>query len=790
MGNASHYFKLWVQDTGGNISADSNLAQLYAPPNPPAGLVTGAISSSTVAVTWSAANNNTPIEYGVWADTDAVEPVISSSPFKTPDDRSYTFTGLTPDTTYFLYVAAKNPETVAMSVRADMGSVVTYAAQPGPLTASTVFISSFTLAWSSGGNPDWTEYRVRISTAADWSGAVVESGWLKALEYSSSGLLEGASYYAAVKARNSVGVETAYTDLGVLKTGRTDTLPPATELMFTGEHYGAEPVYISSRTVISLIAFDDAAVVGDRLGGVAASYYSVDSDTFSVYAGSFSVTGENGHVVRYYSADTAGNTETVKTSSVAVDNTAPISSMVVNGQPIADGGTAYMLVGDSVTLISADDGSGVKETLYAADAAFSTQTVSVYSAPLQLSAGTHAVYYAASDNTGNQSAVRSCFVVVSSPAVIMNTIAPSSGPIGLPVTISGVGFGSYRSGYTTVLLGDTTAPITVWNDTTVKFTVPGALGAGIYDVKLKRVSGSTVTLISAPYFTVTLPELYGLEPSSGPIGIPFTLLGASFGNYKAGSARVLIGGTTSVITQWTDTKIKGTAPSLEAGDYGLWVEREFNGGLVRTSSLTFSIITPVIDAIAPFVGPIGLPFTLTGNGFGNYKAGFTRVLFGDTTAQITSWSDTQIKATVPGSLVPGVYALVIERELNGGTVASGTVIFEVAAINLSSMTPVAGPIGVPFTLYGSGFGNYRAGYTRVLMGGTTTPVTLWSDTQIKGTVPGTIPAGDQSVSVERELNGGVVPSAYIHRGLNDHGRRNAVVRAYRSAGCHNRQRIR
>ena len=350
-------------------------------------------------------------------------------------------------------------------------------------------------------------------------------------------------------------------------------------------------------------------------------------------------------------------------------------------------------------------------------------------------------------------------VVDTAPFSQLIPIDPSSGPIGVPFTITGNGFGAYSAGTTVVMIGGSAAPLTLWSTTTIKGTVPGNLSVGGYPVSVNR---GTTTIAAVQVFTVTMPILASITPSSGPIGVPFTITGASFGNYSSGHTNVLIGGTTAPLTLWTDTRIQGTVPgSLAAGDYPLLVERDVNGGSVQSSTLTFTVTNPSLAAVSPSSGPIGVPFTVTGMNFGNYVSGYTNVLIGGTTAPLTLWTDTRIQGTVPG-INAGVYPLIVERRTaSGGLVRTSSATFAVVGVNIASMTPVAGPIGMPFTIYGGNFGNYSAGFTKVLVGGTTMPLTSWTDTKIQGTMPGSLGAGDYPVVIERTLNGGQIQSSTL-----------------------------
>ena len=842
-GNTSYYVRLWLQDTGGNISTGSNVAQLYVPPNPPTSLTFGTISSSTLAIAWAAGNNSAPITYGVWVDTDTAESIVAASPFKAAGDLAYSFAGLTPNTTYSIYGQAKNPDTGAVSSQTVLGSTVTYAARPGVLLSSSVFLSSITVSWASGGNPEGTDYLVQLSTASDWSALSAETPWTKATMVTFDGLKENTAYYVRVKARNFAGVGSNFSGLGLLKTGLSDVLPPVTAVSFGGPSFGLEPVYVSSLTEIGLAAYDDAISSGDRMGTVVDIHYAVDADTFSVYAGSFSIADGGAHVVRYFGLDTAGNTEAVTTSSITVDNIAPATMFDVQGSSLIINSNLYVAAAASVTITAADAmsgvraiyytlngstavavsplllpatagghvlafysvdnvgnvglensatyyvdlaapvssitltgvlkdgyyadsvtialaasdvGTGVLGIYYSVDAEFSTTTARTYTAPFILGVGTHSVTYTATDYVGNQASMTVVDVNVATSTDI-TVIMPLSGPIGIPFVIAGTDFGAYSSGITKVLIGGTTAPLTLWSTTTIKGTVPGTLAAGEHTVVVMR---GTTTITDVAPFTITVPVAETVTPSSGPIGMPFVISGISFGNYEAGKTQVLLGGTTCPLTLWTDTQIKGAVPgSLAAGDYGFVVERNINGGVVDTSTLPFKVIAPVLDSIAPSTASIGVGFTLTGSGFGNYVAGYTRVLMGGTTTPLTLWTDNVIKGTVPGTLTSGTYEVAVEREFNNSIVRTSTVAFTLVQPEAQAVTPSSGAIGVTFTITGVNFGNYVANYTKVLIGGTTAPVSLWSDTKIQGAVPGSLAAGDYDLVVERSINGGDVTTA-------------------------------
>ncbi|MDO8805229.1 MAG: IPT/TIG domain-containing protein [Elusimicrobiota bacterium] len=553
-------------------------------------------------------------------------------------------------------------------------------------------------------------------------------------------------------------------------------------------------IYVSSANPVALYSVDISSD-SNALAGVASTYYLLDAEPTPeclaaaynpsaasgtcqnpLYNGPFQVS-EGVRSLYCWAVDKIGNVGAGGLVELRVDGTPPVSALEINSNMIAAGSTVYATTADVITLVAADTvsngvASGLTTTYFLVDVSndncgymdwfggvngMGTCANRFYGGPFSLPAGEHVISFQSEDNAGNLENLKTVYFNVSAPAQTYLPITPSSGPIGVPFTIEGAGFGAYSAGATVVLVGGATAPLTLWTDIKIQGTVPGILSAGQQPVSVRR--GSTVLAEVYP-FTVTLPALYTLTPASGAIGVPFTITGESFGNYVANYTRVLLGGATVPLTLWTDTKIQGTIPgTLPVGDYELVVERSLNGGLVRTSTAAFSLRNMEAYWLAPSSGPIGMPFTITGAGFGNYSAAYTHVLVGDTTAPLTLWTDTKIQGTVPGNLASGQYPVVVERRtLDGGLMRTAPMAFEVVSVDVASMTPVSGPIGMPFTIYGNNFGNYVANHTRVLIGGTTSPLALWTASKIQGTIPGALSPGEYPVIVERELNGGIVQS--------------------------------
>src|SRR6266481_1298407 len=91
-------------------------------------------------------------------------------------------------------------------------------------------------------------------------------------------------------------------------------------------------------------------------------------------------------------------------------------------------------------------------------------------------------------------------------------MAPTSGPVGAPVTITGTGFGSSQGG-STISLNGTSAVATNWSDSTIVAIVPTGASSGMFTV---TVNGQQV---SSPAFTVTPIPSGWSDQDVGSVGL-------------------------------------------------------------------------------------------------------------------------------------------------------------------------------------------------------------------------------------------------------------------------------
>ncbi|MEW6536915.1 MAG: NHL repeat-containing protein, partial [Candidatus Auribacterota bacterium] len=137
---------------------------------------------------------------------------------------------------------------------------------------------------------------------------------------------------------------------------------------------------------------------------------------------SFTITGADGiYTIEYYSVDNVENTEIVKSSTVKLDNTPPVTTLTINGgkQWTSEDGKLYASL-DTQYVLTAEDplvngvASGVKEIFYSID----STRITHYSLPITLTEGIHTIQYWSYDNVLNQEQTKSLTVYVDNTAPV------------------------------------------------------------------------------------------------------------------------------------------------------------------------------------------------------------------------------------------------------------------------------------------------------------------------------------------------------------------------------------
>jgi N-acetylneuraminic acid mutarotase len=233
--------------------------------------------------------------------------------------------------------------------------------------------------------------------------------------------------------------------------------------------------------------------------------------------------------------------------------------------------------------------------------------------------------------------------VLAPPTVVapnILTVSPTTGNAGTQVTITGSGFGASQ-GTGTVWLGTTLGTVVSWSDGQVIAGVNTGSTSGAAQIMQGGVASNAVP------FTVNCATISSVTPTNGIAGTQVTITGSGFGATQ-GSGIVQLGNTAGVVTSWSDGQVVATvAPGSASGT----VQILQNG--VWSNSVPFTINLPHIASISPNSGAGGTVVTITGNGFGATQ-GSGVVWIGSTDGVVTSWSDTQVVASVGSSALSGI----------------------------------------------------------------------------------------------------------------------------------------
>ncbi|MDP3544502.1 MAG: IPT/TIG domain-containing protein, partial [Elusimicrobiota bacterium] len=537
----------------------------------------------------------------------------------------------------------------------------------------------------------------------------------------------------------------------VLPGAPADTTPPVVSLSFSTPSFTASggEVTLGTQALISLFAADPSSTV--PASGVAQILYAIDETTPSlVYAAPFALAA-GAHTVYFSATDVAGNSSAVSSAALAAAESPFAGAFSPSSGPI---GMAYSIAGFGFGTYG---GTATRVKF-----GISTTPVSVWNDASivgtvpGLSTGTYAVTLERLSGSTLTIAPAGTYTVTP----LVPTLSVATGPIGLPFTLTGPGFGTFSGANSRVLFAGATAPVSVWNDMTISGTIPG-VADGTTTVVVERQTTDGFVARSEPLpFTVTVPSITAVSPSSAPIGGAFALTGWSFGNFAGTNTRVLIGGATTPVSVWNDATIIGTVPgALAPGEHELIVERRTADGFsARSASVPFTVAGLALAAVSPSTGAIGIPYTLTGSGFGSYLGANSRVKFGVSTAAVSVWTDGSITGTIP-TLATGAYAVTVERQQGEDVSVSNASTFTVISPEIVSVTPSSGPIGTAFTLSGTGFGPFAGANTFLLLDGTTTPISVWNDATITATVPGSLTPGlKELTAVRRNADGGLSAS--------------------------------
>ncbi len=445
-------------------------------------------------------------------------------------------------------------------------------------------------------------------------------------------------------------------------------------------------------------------ITGTNLNGASSVKFNGTSSSFAVNSstqitatvpsagttGPISVTTSNG-------TGTSGSSFTVVPPNPTISSISPTSGVV----------------GASVTVNGNNFNTATTTAFNGTSSAFSINSNTKITATVPPAATTGKISVT---NPGGTATSSSTFTV--KPAI--TSLSPSSGAIGLPVTINGTSL----TGATSVKFNSNkTAAFTVVSDIQINTTVPTGATTGNVTV---TAPGGTAT---SPFTVAPPATITSFTPASGPVATSVTINGTNL----TGSTAVSFNGTAATtFTVNSSTKITATVPS--GATTGL-ITVTAPGGPVSTA--TSFLVTPVISSFNPTTGGAGTVVTITGTSF----TGATAVKFNGTSATFGVTDDSHISGTVPSGATNGTITVTTP----GGTATSASSFTVLPPPTITNFNPAGGAVGTAVTITGTNFGASQGGST-VKFNGTTASVTSWSDTSIVAPVPAGATIGPISVT--------------------------------------------
>ena len=337
----------------------------------------------------------------------------------------------------------------------------------------------------------------------------------------------------------------------------------------------------------------------------------------------------------------------------------------------------------------------------------------------------------------------------------ISAISPSSGPVGIPVTITGTGFGGTQ-GSSTVALNSTNAVVTYWSATSITALVPAGATSGTFSV---TVSGSSAN--SATFTVTALPSSW----TDVDIGSASVAGSASYANgiftITAAGSDLAAGTSDSFHFVYQSLSGDGTivarvvSESNSDAEAGVIIRETLNAN--STSMYAMDCCSSIYDtyrtttggsASYSFVSSHPVPYWVmlvrSGSTFSSYYA-----------PDGVNW--TQVGTTKTISMAANVYiglgvtsenmAVAYNATIDNVSISSSTSL----APTITSVSATTGTTGSQVVISGTNFGSTQ-GSSLVYLNGAFLPVSSWSATSITTTIPSGASSGYLVVSVAPSMN--------------------------------------
>ena len=211
-----------------------------------------------------------------------------------------------------------------------------------------------------------------------------------------------------------------------------DLTPPVTAA--TGLVANATTWTTTSPQTVSLVPSDGGSGMS---GGAAATYYRINSSgAYATYSAALTFTADGSYKVDYYSVDSAGNSEAVKTGYVNIDTTPPVT--------VDNAGATWHAVPFTLTLTATDVASTSTQYSVGDQSHWQTGTSLAFTTVWKRGGGSGlvTVYYRSTDAAGLIEPTKSCTVMIDTSRPTTTDDAPT-GPQASDVTVHLTGHDTY-----------------------------------------------------------------------------------------------------------------------------------------------------------------------------------------------------------------------------------------------------------------------------------------------------------------------------------------------------------
>jgi hypothetical protein len=384
----------------------------------------------------------------------------------------------------------------------------------------------------------------------------------------------------------------------------------------------------------------------------------------------------------------------------------------------------------------------------------STQLTAVVPASLITSAGTASIAVVTAG--GSSSAVT---FTISPAQPVITGLSPSKISAGYGDFTIFV-YGNYFTSTATINWNSTALVTSLEAGHILQAAVPASLTATAGTVS---ITVTTAGGVSAPMtFTVAqpLPVITSLSPTSIAAGSAKFILTINGTNFNSKS-QVCVQSTWLAVTYLSATQLTVSVPANLIATAGTASVIVYNSGIGTSSAATFTInpAPPAITSLSPSsvtAGSAGFMMTVTGTAFTSDAA----VTWGASSLETTYVSATQLKVSVPASLVVDSGTVSITVSTSAGTSSVTTFTIDPAPPSISGLSPsqaMAG--GAAFTL--TIRGGYFTSDAIVKWESTVLATTYVSDTELVAVVPADLIATAGTASITVSTSAGTSASAVL-----------------------------